>query len=264
MYTKELKICQQASQEAGLFLAKQFKIWRRSQTKYKTVHESITWCDKASEKIIFKHLQKHFPHYDILSEETDFKNTKSDYLWTVDPLDGTDNFAMHNPFFAVSISLLYKKQIVLGVTYFPILNETYWAVKSQGAWKDKEKIHVSKINKLNKATTTYCHGRTLKDNKKAFRLYEYFRLKAADCSHFGSTALELAMVATGSTESLMVSGIKLWDVAAGVILVREAGGKVTNFAGQNWQVGERTILASNKALRPILLKHLKKLRLAGK
>jgi myo-inositol-1(or 4)-monophosphatase len=261
MYAKELKICQQATKEAGMFLAKQFTTWSRQQTKYKTARETVTWCDKASEKIIFKHLKKNFPSYDILSEETDFKETKSDYLWTVDPLDGTDNFSTHNPFFAVSISLLYKKQIVLGVSYFPLLKESYWAVQGQGAWKNGKKIHVSKINKLNKAVTTYCHGSTLKDNKKAFRLYKHFRLKAVDCSHFGSTVLELAMVAAGHTEALMVSGLRLWDVATGVILIREAGGKVTNWAGQNWQVGERTIVASNKILHSTLLKDIKKLGL---
>jgi len=261
MYTKELKIVKQAVKEAGNFLELQFKKWKRGQAKYKAADEIVTWCDKKAESIIFKHLNKHFPDYALLSEESGLKDKQSDYFWTIDPLDGTNNFTIHHPLFTVSIGLFYKNEIVLGVTYMPLLDEMYWAIKGRGAYRNNKKLKVSKIRKLPRAYTTYCHGQGLATHRRAYKIYEHFHEAARNCRHFGSTTLELAMVAAGNTDALIVAKPKIWDIAAGIILVKEAGGKVTEFTGKEWRKNSPTLLATNKYLQPIIIKDLKKIKI---
>ena len=261
MYKKELEIAKQVSIKSGKFLKKEFNNWQRGQGKYKKGHEIVTWCDKKSEKIIFKDLKKYFPKYNILSEEAGQKNKKSDYTWIIDPLDGTANFTIHNPLFSVSIALVYKKEIILGVTYIPILNEIYYASKNKGAFKNNKKIKISHINTLKESFLTYCHGKDLGDTKKAYKIYEYLHIKARDCRHFGSTTIELAMVAGGKTEALIVPKANIWDIAAGIILIKEAGGDVTNWQNKDWDFKSKNLIASNKKIHNILIKIIKKLKL---
>jgi myo-inositol-1(or 4)-monophosphatase len=261
MYNKELKIVKKSVKEAGLWLEKEFNKWTRGQAKYKAADEIVTWCDKKSESIILKYLNKHFPKYALLSEESGLNNKTSDYFWTVDPLDGTSNFTIHNPLFTVSVSLFYKNKIVLGVTYMPILNEMYWAVKGQGAYRNGKKINVSDIKNLSKAFTTYCHGQSLANHRQAYKIYEHFHEAARDCRHFGSTTLEIAMVAAGHTDALMIAKPKIWDVAAGVILTREAGGKVTDFAGKQWNKQSTSLIATNTKIHSVISQNLRKIKI---
>ncbi len=262
MYSKELKICQQAVKQAGKFLGKEFFNWDNKKLKYKSGNERLTWCDKQAETIILKALNKHFPDYSILSEESGLKDKQSDYAWIIDPLDGTTNFTMHHSLFAVSVALLYKKEIVLGIIYEPILDELYYAVKGKGAFKNKKRIRVSKNFKLAKSITTYCHGMGPINTKKAHKVYEKFQSNYYHCYHFGCTSLELAAVAAGNTEAHLVSGAKLWDIAAGIILIREAGGLVTDWKNKKWTKNSKTLLAGNKTIHSTCLKELKKLKLA--
>lgn len=258
-YQKELKIVKSAVIKAGEALEKEFKNWQRGKATYKEHDEIVTWCDKKSEKTILDILNKNFPSYAVLSEESGRNNKVSDYVWVIDPMDGTSNFTIHNPLFTVSVALLYQNEIVLGVTYMPILNEMYHATKGQGAYRNNKKIQVSQISLLKKSFITYCHGQTLETHRQAYKVYEHFHEAARDCRHFGSTTLELAMVAAGNTEALIVAKPKLWDVAAGVILVEEAGGKVTDFSGNKWQTNSSNLLASNQNMHSKLKKQLKKL-----
>ena len=264
MYNKELKIVKKATKEAGVWLEKEFIKWTRGQAKYKAADEIVTWCDKKSEDIILKHLNKHFPDYALLSEESGLNNKISDYFWTIDPLDGTSNFTIHNPLFTVSVSLFYKNKVVLGVTYMPILDEMYWAVKGLGAYRNNKKITVSKIDKLKKAFCTYCHGQDLASHRQAYKIYHHLHENARDCRHFGSTTLELAMVAAGHTDALIVSKPKLWDIAAGIILIREAGGKTTDFQNKQWEQKATSLLATNHKIHTIIRQNLKKINLLNR
>lgn len=260
-YQKELKIVKQAVIKAGEALEKEFKKWQRGKATYKKHDEIVTWCDKKSEGTILNILNKNFPDYAVLSEESGKNNKSSDYSWVIDPMDGTSNFTIHNPLFTVSVSLLYKDQIVLGVTYMPVLNELYHAVSGAGAFRNNKKIKVSEINLLKKSFITYCHGQTLKTHRQAYKVYEHFHEVARDCRHFGSTTLELAMVAAGNTEALIVAQAKIWDIAAGIILIREAGGKVTDFQGKEWNLKSKTLLAANKKIHQTLKNQLNKLKI---
>ncbi len=261
MYEKELKIAKQAARQAGQFLKPEFLNWN-GKTQYKAKQETFTICDKKSEQIIIKLLKKHFPNYTILSEEKGLMQKHSDYFWTIDPIDGTNNFIHHNPNFTVSISLLYKNEVVLGVTYVPMLDEMYWAVKNQGAYKNNKKIKVSKTKTLSKAIVTYNHGRGMASTKKSFKVYQYFQINAYRARNYFSTSLQMAMVAAGHLDIYIVPTTKIWDIAAGIILLQEAGAQVTNWKNKPWQKSSKSIIASNKTLHSVMLKKLKKLKLA--
>ncbi len=260
-YQKELAVAKQAVKFAGQFLRVEFDKWHRGQAKYKDAHELVTWCDQRSEKIIIQHLKKHFPQYSVLSEENGSDKKIGEIFWTVDPLDGTSNFTVHNSLFAVSLSLVYKNKIVLGVTYLPMLDEMYWAAKGQGAWRNNHKLKASNIKKLDSAFITYGHGQTVASHKKAYKLYEYFHLQARDCRHFGSTSFELALVAAGYTDAFLIAQPRLWDVAAGIILIQEAGGQITDFYLQPWHKNSYSLLATNNWLGKTIQNRLKKLKL---
>lgn len=262
MYKKELKFCKIAAQLAGEFLKKEFFIWDSKEIKYKKGSERVTWCDKKAEQIILRILNKNFPNYSRLSEESGEKDKDSDYTWIIDPLDGTTNFTMHHPLFAVSIALLYKNEIVLGLTYNPLTEEMYWAIKGQGAFKNNKKIRLSTETDFKKSVITYCHGTGSSNTKKAYKLYKHFHNISHHCRHFGCTSMELAMLASGNTECYVVTGAKLWDVAAGIILVSEAGGKVSDWQNKKWNIKSKNILAASKKMHPKCLKELRSIRLA--
>lgn len=261
MYEKELKISQQAARQAGHFLKKEFFDWHKKNVGYKIHNERVTWCDKQAEKIILKLLKKYFPDYAVLSEESGLEDKNSPYSWIIDPLDGTTNFTMHHPMFSVAIALIYKNEIVMGVIYSPILDELYYTTKNGGSFKDGRKLKLSPAKDFKKSVITYCHGSGKKNTKKAYKLYERFHNLCHHCRHFGSTSLELAMVASGKTEAHLVSGAKLWDVAAGTILIKEAGGKVTDWKNKNWTIHSSTLLAGSETMQTMCLKELKKIKI---
>ena len=260
-YQNELKVAKVAALQAGQYLAKEFETFHRQAASHKSHHELVTKCDKQAEKIIFQTLKKHFPKINFLSEEKGANHLASDYLWVIDPLDGTNNFTIHHPLFAVAIALVYKQETVMSVIYIPMLKEMFWAT-NEGAYLNGKKITVSKNYNFHDLFVTYCHGKTLKDNHKAFKAYEYFHLNAHDCRHFGSTSIELAMVACGRTDALMVSNPSFWDVAPGIWLVQKAGGLVTDWRGKSWNTKSSSVLASNKKINTLIIKQFKKLKVA--
>ena len=206
-------------------------------------HEIVTGADVASEKIILQEFRRATPTYQILSEEAGLIRSanwrtakhRSEYMWVVDPLDGTTNFTVHNPLFSVSIALYRAGEPVLGVVYAPYLGDMCVAEVGKGAYLNGKRIHVSKTFKINKAFLTYCYGQEKKHMHRAMELYRYFKLRSVDMRQLGSAAIELAWVAAGRTDSIVIPGTKPWDAAAGVLLVTEAGGKVTNFQGKPWR-----------------------------
>jgi len=250
-----LQLAKSAARQAGKELKKLFYS-RQFSTKLKSKHEIITTADKIAEKLIISKIKKHFPDHDILSEEAGAKKNGSDYLWIIDPMDGTTNFFMHNPIFSVSIGLAYKGKIILGVIYAPILDELYIAEKGKGAFCNNKRIKVSTRDKIEDSFLTFCHGNKEANIKQAIKIYNKLKLKARDFRQLGSAAIELAYVARGITECIMIPGILSWDAAAGILLVREAGGKVTDFAGKEWDLGSRDLLASNEKLHNLLLKEV--------
>jgi len=261
--SKIRKVVFSTSLKAGRELYSRFDKFDRGEIRFKSGHEILTQADLASEKIITQEIKKNFPDHRILSEESGDTRKKSDYLWVVDPLDGTTNFSMHNPLWSVSIGLAYKQDIVLGIIYAPFLGELFWAEKGKGAKlyspaekKTSKKIKVSPNKGEQGILNTFCHGSEEKEIRRALKYYKRQKLSHLDCRQLGSAAIELAFVASGRVESLVIPGAHPWDVAGGVLLVREAGGRVSDAKGEDWSLESRDMLASNSHVHDLILKAL--------
>lgn len=246
-----------AARTAGKYLLKEFKKLTLSKIKAKTLHEIVTPADLKSEKIILDLIFKNFPEHSVMTEEREKIIKKSPFTWVIDPLDGTTNFAMKNPIWSIAISLWKGNEPLFGLAFAPAMGELYIAETGKGAYLNGKKIQVSKKTKISKSLLTFCHGHRLSDIKKVIKLYQKFKLKARDLRQLGSAAIEMSFVAAGRTEAIMIPGAHPWDVASGTIIVREAGGQVTDFEGKNWIIGSKDMLASNGLIHKKLLKEIK-------
>ncbi len=247
--------CISFAKRAGLLLLKDFKkvkeYSKRGHSKaIKTIY------DKASENLIKRLISKNYPEHSILSEETGYIEKDPKYLWVVDPLDGTGNFVNGNPLFSVSIAFLENNKLKYGAIYFPISNETFFAERGKGAFLNGKRIFVSKIDKLEKSYFVTCEG-VEKSKKRKAKLYSIIISKAVDIRKLGSGSLECAWVASGRAEAYLTFKVPPWDVAAGVLLVEEAGGKVTDFKGREWSLRKCDFLASNSLIHKKILKLVK-------
>ncbi|MFA5075985.1 MAG: inositol monophosphatase family protein [Patescibacteria group bacterium] len=243
---------------AGQELLRQFYLFNRDQVRYKSKHQIVTRADIIAEKIIISAINKKYPTHQILSEEAGLSKQTSEYLWIIDPLDGTTNFALKNPLFGISIALAKKGQIIFGAIYIPFINKLVLAELGQGATINGKKIHVSKKKNLNGAFLTYCHGSKLNDVKRAIAVYKGLKIKYSDVRQMGSSVVEMAWVAAGYTDGHFVPGANLWDVAAGSLIIREAGGRVTDLQNHPWDLKSKDLIASNGQVHNQLLKEIRK------
>ena len=244
--------------EAGEKLLKDYQNFDRSSVNLKSDFEIVTSSDLVSERLILREIIKEFPEHGILSEETGGQHIDNDYLWIIDPIDGTTNFSMHNPLWSISIALAYMGEIKMGLIYAPVLGEMFTAVLDEPAELNGQKIQVSNFNR-EPLIHTYCHGSQAKDIKRAIKYYAQQKKMSFECRQLGSAALELAYVACGRVDSVAITGTNPWDVSAGDLLVRMAGGKVTDFKGKNWALDDSDILASNGKTHLDLLKMTREL-----
>jgi myo-inositol-1(or 4)-monophosphatase len=231
------------AQEAGAVLREEME--RPPTINYKGDFDLVTQADRRSEQVIVRRLQERFPQHAVAAEEGTGKETGSDYRWHVDPLDGTTNFAHGYPCFCVSMALARRDELLLGVIYNPIYQELFAAARGEGATFNGKKIQCSKIDALKNSllcTGFPNHKRLANPN---IHYYWDFTLRSHGVRRDGSAALDLAYVAMGRFDSFWEFGLNPWDTAAGVVLVEEAGGKVTDLQGQPYVLGGPTILASN-------------------
>jgi myo-inositol-1(or 4)-monophosphatase len=207
----------------------------------------VTNADKASEAVILEIFNRHLPQHAILSEESgEFGNQDNKYLWAIDPLDGTTNFAHQYPVFAVSIGLLIDGIPQVGVIYDPFHNELFRAAMGLGATRDRRKISVSNTNELSKSllVTGFAYDRReTSDNNYAE--FCHFTHLTQGVRRSGSASLDLAHVACGRVDGYWERGISPWDMAAGIIILREAGGKVTAYDNSPLNIASGRILATN-------------------
>lgn len=246
-----------AARKAGIFLLEQFEQFDRATIAIKSPGQIVTQADLGSEKIIIYEIKRNFPDHAILSEESGADGLTSEYLWVVDPLDGTTNFSFHNPLWSISIGLVKNGEIVLGVVYAPKIKELFVAEKGKGATLSGKSVRVSSVFPEH-SINTFCHGGTRKDIERAMKYATKQKENKIDCRQLGSAAIELAYVASGRVESLFIPGAKAWDVAAGVLLVREAGGWVTDADGEYFTLKSRDVLASNGVVHKNILQTLRR------
>ena len=242
-----LEIAVSAARRGGTIIADGFN--KKKEITLKGFADPVTQFDKASEKAIIEELSHHFPNHSFLTEEELSVERDSAYKWIIDPIDGTVNFTHRVPFVCVSIGLEIDGKLTLGVIYNPILDELYTAIQGKGAFCNGLPIHVSEIDDIGSALLVtgfpyHREGRLpelLKPLKKVIMDYQGFR-------RLGSAAMDLAFVASGRADAFYEEGLKPWDSAAGIVLVREAGGIVTDFYNNPHTSYQNTIIASNPQL----------------
>ncbi len=250
--TRFLPEVEAIAREAGALLMGYFA--RRVTIEYKGEVDLVTEADRASEKLIVERLRARWPEHGIVAEEGTRSETAAEYRWYVDPLDGTTNFAHGYPVFCVSIALTRSDgQLDVGVLYDPTRDEMFAAERGQGATLNGKPIHVSKTATLAESilgTGFPSHKRHKNPN---IHFYHQITLRSHGVRRAGSAALDLANVAAGRYDGFWEFNLNTWDTAAGVLLVQEAGGKVTRFDGSPFRLDSREVLASNGLIHQELI-----------
>ena len=238
-----LEAAVEVAQEAGKILREEYD--RPPQIRYKGDVDLVTQADRRSEEAIVARLAKYFPDHSVAAEEGLGKDRESEFVWHVDPLDGTTNFAHGYPCFCVSIALTQRDALLAAVVYNPIYDELYSAALGEGATLNGRKLEVSKVSTL--ATSLLCTGFPVHKRLANPNIHYYwdFTLRSHGVRRDGSAALDLACVAAGRFDGFWEFGLKKWDTAAGVLLVLEAGGAVTDFNGNLYKLGGAVVLATN-------------------
>ena len=265
---KELKILLDIATEAALSGGAVLEsYWGRLETidEKGRLGDLVTDADRAAEVCILEVLNRHVPEHPILAEESGKINgSQGDFLWAIDPLDGTTNYAHQYPLCGVSIGLLYQGEPVVGVVQAPFLNELYRAAKGLGATRNRKPIRVSETDRLERSllVTGFAYDRHQQDDNN---YAEFCRLThlTQGVRRGGSAAIDLAFVASGRLDGYWERGLSPWDMCAGIILVREAGGRVTAYDGSQFDMGSGRILATNGALHEPLSQTLQHTRIMG-
>jgi len=242
--TKEyLKAALEIAREAGAVLREE--VQHPPDIAYKGDYDLVTQADKRSEAVIVSRLQQLFPQHAVTAEEGSGKETGSEFRWHVDPLDGTTNFAHGYPCFCVSVALARGNELLLGVVYNPIFEEMFWASRGAGAFFNGKKIACSKIPALRGSLLCTGFPNHKRHSLPNIHYYWDFTLRSHGVRRDGSAALDLAYVAAGRFDGFWEFALKPWDTAAGVLLVEEAGGKISDLDGKPYVLGGASILATN-------------------
>lgn len=252
---RALRVAVAAATAAGDLLQSRFG--RKQTVRHKGMIDIVTDMDHRSQDLILGILKKEFQEHDILSEEMPPARRQSKYLWVIDPLDGTTNYAHGFPMYCVSIGLMEDDRLILGVVYCPTLKELFTAARGEGARLNGRRIKVSRISSLDQAllATGFPYDiRTSRDNNLAY--FRQFARSAQAVRRAGSAALDLSYVAAGRFDGFWEIKLKTWDIAAGILMVMEAGGHVTDFSGGKVDFAHPRVLATNGRLHESMLKLL--------
>jgi myo-inositol-1(or 4)-monophosphatase len=217
--------------------------------------ETYTNCDVLCEKKIREIIGEEFPDHDFLGEECGRSGEKSEYLWIIDPIDGTNNFVAKIPFFAVCIALVVHGDLAASVMFNPITNELFTSEKGKGAFLNGARISMLETKKLEHALIGFNAGKR-GEGDVFLNAFLHIQPKAKRTRVFGASALELAYVAAGKIDGFVSTHSHVWDYAAAVLLVREAGGSVLNFKGEQWDFHDSSVIAAPADLAAALLELL--------
>ncbi|MEM4295592.1 MAG: inositol monophosphatase family protein [Candidatus Anstonellales archaeon] len=212
------------ARKAGDLLKKYFDMHVKEEEK--GIRDIVTKADKESEQIIKKEIKKYFPRHSILAEESGAHYIDKDYLWVIDPLDGTANFVHHVPFFNVSIALKYRKDTICAVVYNPILNEMFYAKNNGFSYLNGKIIKPSYNDEIKRAFLGTCHSNNDKSIRRFINLLSVLKYKTRDIRKFGSAALEICYVASGRFNAFIGIDVKPWDVSAALLIAKNAGCKI--------------------------------------
>lgn len=254
-----LKVMSDAARKAARGLNRDFGELVELQVSKKGAADFVSAADLKAEQVIFEALSKARPGYSFLGEERGLiEGTDKTHTWIVDPLDGTTNFLHAIPHFAVNIALQREGAIVAAVTYNPITNELFWAEKGKGCFVNDKRLRVAARQRLDEAVLAtgipfLGHGQHARFLKELHQVSQ----RVAGVRRFGSAALDLAFVAAGRFDGYWERDLNAWDLAAGLLLVSEAGGKVTDADGGEDVIGKGSVCAANLELHPLVLERLR-------
>jgi len=244
MTSNILQFTEGIARQAGEILKEGYGNVRKIELKGEI--DLVTEFDKRSEELILAAIQREFPEHAILAEESGRNSRISEYQWTIDPLDGTTNFAHGIPIFSVTIALFHNNSPILGVTYDPLRDEMFSAQSGQGAALNNRPLRVSDRRRLEQAVISTGFPYDLRSNpRNNLAQFVQFQHRTQAVRHLASTALDCAWTAMGRLDGYWEYGVQPWDIGAGILLVREAGGLVTSIDGDENFLSQSSVLASN-------------------
>ncbi|WP_321393182.1 inositol monophosphatase family protein [Emcibacter sp.] len=250
LHSAIITVMQKAAEKAGRKLSRDFGEVEHLQVSRKGPADFVSAADTRAEKIIFEELSRARPDFGFLMEENgEIEGNDKSTRWIIDPLDGTTNFLHSIPHFCTSIALEQNGEITAGLLYLPLTDETYWAEKGRGAYLGNRRLRVS--SRKNMADSLLATGIPFKGragHAEFIASLETIMPEVAGVRRFGSAALDLAYVAAGRYDGFWETELQPWDIAAGLLLVSEAGGQVTTFDGKKDVLDGKQILATNGAL----------------
>ncbi len=254
-----LKVMSDAARKAARGLNRDFGELSELQVSRKAPADFVSAADIKAEQTVFEALEKARPGYSFLGEERGLvEGTDKTHTWIVDPLDGTTNFLHAIPHFAINIALEREGVVVAAVTYNPVTNELFWAEKGKGCFVNDKRLRVAGRKHLDESVLGtgipfLGHGQHARFLKELHQISQ----RVAGVRRFGAASLDLAYVAAGRLDGFWERDLKPWDMAAGVLMITEAGGKVTNADGGDDIMGTGSICAANLELHPLLVEKLK-------
>lgn len=257
-HSQLLKFAIQTAKGAGSILMEHFG--RISSYEHKSTSiDLVTIADTQAESYIIGEINKSFPDHHIIAEESNTIDNNSEYRWVIDPLDGTTNFVHNLPIFAVSIGLQYKEETIVAVVYNPAVDKCFWAEKNGGAFLNGDSIQITSTNTLGNSLLAtgfpYAH-----DDRwsKCFDLFKLFYGKTQGVRRLGAAALDFCFVAMGRFEGFWEFGLQPWDVCAGALIVKEAGGKVSDWDNSPMPFSGKRALATNGQIHNEMVEVLSK------
>ncbi|MDG1858897.1 MAG: inositol monophosphatase family protein [Emcibacteraceae bacterium] len=266
LHSANINVMEKAARKAGVRLSRDFGEVENLQVSRKGPADFVSKADLKAEMIITEELQYARPNFGFIREEgADIPPTEGNSVWIVDPLDGTTNFLHGIPHFAISIALEQDGEVVSAIIYNPVTDDLFWAEKGKGAWLNNRRLQVSSRKSLNEcvlATGIPFHGRPHQET--FITNLEHIMPEVAGVRRFGSAALDLAWVAAGRYDGFWEEGLASWDIAAGILMVREARGMVSEFDGRSKMLQTGQILATNAGIHGKVTKLLSTARKAHK
>ena len=245
----------QTARDAGRILIE--RQGRSLQVSNKGDIDLVTEADLAAEKLIIERINSYYPRHAILAEESGATTKPAEWKWIIDPLDGTTNYAHGYPCFCVSIAAECAGRIEIGVVYNPVSDELFAAERGQGATLNDRTIRVSEIEDLNRAMLVTGFPYDVRERPDFARHFRNFTMHSQAVRRDGSAALDLAFIACGRFDGFWEDGLNPWDIAAGVLLIEEAGGRVTNYSGGPLDIYTPKVLATNGLVHDAMMEILK-------
>lgn len=254
-----LLVAIESARLAGKIIKEKIGTIGKDDITQKSISDYVTDVDIYSERTIIEYIKKYFPEHQIMAEESSNNYRKAEYLWIIDPLDGTTNFIHGFPVVAVSIALMYKGELTVGVVYDPTRDELFYAEKGSGAFLNGERIKVSFLTEPTLALiATGFPFRNKQYVDSYLKIFRELLYSVSDLRRPGAAAIDLAYVACGRVDGFFEFALSAWDIAAGTVLIKEAGGVVTDFEGGESYLKTGNIVAGNPFIHPFLVEKIKK------